>query len=134
MQPLFQKHRLTCKTSHPMKNFTFTLVMLLFVSGVSAQDGEFHLDKEYKISKNGTIEANFSDAKVFITGSNRSTVHVKIDRKVTTKGLVSGDVKFNVEVNEVNGDLRIREKQDGSNITVAGFYKEEYRVEIEAWS
>jgi hypothetical protein len=115
-----------------MKNLVFTLAMLMFVSGLSAQNEEFHLDKEYKISKTGTIDANFSDAKVFVTGSSRGTVHVKIDRKVTTKGLASGGTKFSVEVNESNGDLRIREKKEGSNITVAGFYNEEYKVEIEA--
>lgn len=116
-----------------MKKVVFTLIVLSWVSiNVHAQPGEFHLDKEYKISKTGTLELGASDAKVFITGSNRSTVHVKIDRKITSKGWVFGDEDFNVEVEEENGNLEIKEKQKGGTTGVVGYYKEEYRIEIEA--
>jgi hypothetical protein len=115
-----------------MKNMLFTIVMLTFVSVLFAQDGEFHLDKEYKISKTGTIELGASDAKVFITGSGRATAHVKIDRKVTAKGWSSGNQNFRVEIEENNGDLKIREKRSGNGIAVVGYYHDDYKIEIEA--
>jgi len=115
-----------------MKNLLFTVAMLTFVSVLFAQDGEFHLNNEYKISKTGTIELNASDAKVFITGSTRSTAHVKIDRKVTSKGWSSSKQNFSVDVQESDGDLKIREKRTGTNVTIMGYYTDEYRIEIEA--
>lgn len=116
-----------------MKKILFAFIALSWVS-VNAQDKpkEFHLDKEYKINNTGTIELSASDAKVFITGSNRSTVHVKIDRKVTSKGWVFGEENFNVEIEEENGNLEIKEQHRGGSVGVVGYYNEEYRIEIEA--
>jgi hypothetical protein len=74
----------------------FSAFCLSFIA--YCQDGDFHLDKTYKASKTGTIDLRSSDAKVFITGSDRSDVHVKIDRKITTKGMVWGGKDFTVEV------------------------------------
>ncbi len=96
------------------------------------QDGNFHLDKTYKASQTGTIDLRSSDAKVFITGSNRLDVHIKIDRKITTKGMVWGGKEFTVEVEESNGSLAIREHENGGSVSVVGYYKEEYRIDIEA--
>jgi hypothetical protein len=101
------------------------------VSIALAQDGNFHLDKEYRISKNGTIDLGSSDGKVFITGSTRAGAHVKIDRKITVKGWGWGGEDFRVEVEEENGNLKIRERQSGGNVSV-GYYREEYKIEIEA--
>jgi len=42
--------------------------------------GDFHLDETYDISATGTLHLNSEDADVRIVGSNRSDVHVKIDR------------------------------------------------------
>lgn len=114
-----------------MKNL-YILCLSLITSVVSAQDGEFHLDKVYKIGKNGTIDLSSSDAKVFITGSLRPDAHVKIDRKVTVKGLHSGRSEFSVEVTPADGDLRIREHESSFNSGFVSYYKEEYRIEIEA--
>jgi hypothetical protein len=114
-----------------MKNLYIVLLSLI-VSFASAQDGEFHLDKVYKIAKNGTIDLSSSDAKVFITGSLRPDAHVKIDRKVTVKGLYSSSSEFSVEVTPADGDLRIREHQNSFNSGIVSYYKEEYRIEIEA--
>lgn len=97
-----------------------------------AQDGNFKLDKEYTIHPKGKIDLRSSDAKVYITGSNRSSVRVKINRTVETKGWTWGGEDFEVEVQEVNGDLRIREHQTSSNISVVGYYREDYRIDIEA--
>jgi hypothetical protein len=105
---------------------------ILFISSFSAiaQDNEFHLDKVYHVSKNGTIDLSSSDGKVFITGSLRPDAHVKIDRKVITTGWVRGEQNFKVDVEETNGNLLIRERST-SNIVMVGSYREEYRIEIE---
>jgi hypothetical protein len=94
--------------------------------------GDFHLDKEYKMESAGVIHLNSSDAKVFITGSARSTAHVKIDREVTTKGWVFGDEKFTVDVTEQDGNLMIREKSGSTNVGMVGYYNETYTINIEA--
>jgi hypothetical protein len=101
---------------------------------VLSQDkgGNFHLDKEYKISPTGSVHLNSSDAKVYITGSSRTTAHVKIDRESTTKGLTFGHEEFSVDVNEENGDLRIREHSSSVSIGVVGYHYEKYTITIEA--
>src|SRR5688572_27150006 len=114
-----------------MKRLITLVLCSSIATGVLAQQGEFHLDKEYKIDKNGTIDLASSDGKVFITGSTRTAVHVKIDRKISAKGFQWGGEDFKVEVEENNGDLRIRERQSGGNVSV-GYYHEEYRIEIQA--
>ena len=115
-----------------MKKAILLLTGLFFSFVTYSQDGDFHLDNVYKVKNNGTIDLRSSDAKVFITGSDRSDVHVKIDRKVTTKGVVWGGKDFAVEVQESNGNLVIRERQSGGSVSVVGYYKEEYKIEIEA--
>lgn len=115
-----------------MKNLLF-FVLSICVAGVAlAQDGEFHLDKEYKISKDGIIDIGSSDANVFITGSSRSNAHVKIDRQVTTKGIYSGTDEFRVEVDAQDGNLRIRERQLSTNSGMVTYHREDYKIEIEA--
>src|SRR6187551_3470825 len=116
-----------------MKLYLLTPLACLFSLAVAAQKNDFHLDKEYKANSSGTIDLGSSDAKVYITGSKRSSVHVKIDRVVTTSGVVFGDdEEFKVEVSEEAGDLRIRERKKGTSIGVIGTYDEKYRIEIEA--
>jgi hypothetical protein len=104
----------------------------LSVFGQSNEEGEFHLDKEYKMNSSGMIRLNSSDAKVSITGSSRSTTHVKIDRTVSRKGVMFGDEDFKVEVTEQNGDLIIKERSQSVNVGVVGYYKEIYTINIEA--
>lgn len=114
-----------------MKTPLLALSLSLLTLGLSAQD--FHLDKNYKVSATGTIDLGSSDAKVFITGSKRSNAHIKIDREVTTEGIVfGGNQEFSVEVVEENGNLRLREKKSGTSVGVIGVYNEKYRIEIEA--
>lgn len=112
-----------------------SLLTLLFCSLTvlaQAQDGSFHLDKEYKMKKNGIIDLSSSDANVFITGSNRETAHVKIDRKITTKGWAWGEDNFRVDIKEEEGDLKIYEKQNNTSVSIVGYYNEDYKIEIEA--
>jgi hypothetical protein len=109
------------------------LTLSLAVVSVFAQAQDFHLDNNYKVIATGTIDLGSSDAKVFITGSKRTNVHVKIDREVTAQGIVfGGDQEFKVEVTEENGNLRLREKREGTSVGVVGVYNEKYRIEIEA--
>ena len=114
-----------------MKNLVFAFLMLSLISVAFAQDGEFHLDKTYQMSKTGIIDLSCSDAKVFITGSTRMDAHIKIDRTVTAQGWSSGPGEFSVEVTTEDGSIKIWERQEGSGITF-GSYNEEYRIQIEA--
>lgn len=115
-----------------MKNLLFYALTAGVISVASAQDGEFHLDNEYKIKADATIDLVSSDANVFITGSKRTSARVKIDRKVITKGLYSGEEDFKVEVDVVDGDLRIRERASSYNSGIITYQREEYKIEIEA--
>ena len=83
-----------------MKVSLLTSLACLFSLAVVAQEKDFHLDKEYKANSSGTIDLGSSDAKVYITGSKRRSVHIKIYRVFTTSGVVCGDADehFKVEV------------------------------------
>jgi hypothetical protein len=111
-----------------MKNTLLAFLMLTFISVAFGQNGQFHLDQEYDISRTGKIDISTTDAKVFITGSARSKAHVKIDRVVTTKGL-NTDAEFKVEVSAEDGNLIIREVQSGPTVSV-GYFHEDYKIEI----
>ena len=115
-----------------MKNLLFFVLTVGILTVASAQDGEFHLDNEYKIKADATIDLVSSDANVFITGSRRGSARVKIDRKVITKGLYSGEEDFKVEVDVSNGDLRIRERASSYNSGIITYQREEYKIEIQA--
>lgn len=106
-------------------------IVAVSVSAQSTKDGEFHLDKEYKINTKGILKLDASDAKVFVTGSSRTTAHVKIDRVVTTKGIVFGDQEFRVDVYEEGGNLSIREDKRGSSVSMVGYYNEKYTITLE---
>lgn len=116
-----------------MKTLLFAAIICsaFSVIGQSDKSGSFHLDKEYTINATGTIHLDASDAKVFITGSNRKTAHVKIDREVTTKGISFGEREFSVDVTEQNGNLSIREQSHGSTVGVIGSYHEQYTIKLE---
>lgn len=108
--------------------------ILLFSFTLSAQStkiGDFHLDKEYKMSATGAIYLNSSDAKVFITGSDRQTAHIKIDREIISKGVTFGDREFRVDVTEQNGNLSIKEQSRGTSMGMIGYYHEKYTITLE---
>lgn len=114
-----------------MKNLL--TVILAFIAAISfaqpSKTGDYHLDQDYKVSPTGTIRLNVSDAKVYITGSDRATANVKIDREIETRGMVFGDEEFSVEVSEDNGNLAIRQQSSG-NISIVGSMHERYTVKI----
>lgn len=112
-----------------------SLFFISFVCATSialAQEGEFHLDEIYKIGKTGIIDLSSSDAKVFINGSLRPDAHVRIDRKVTVKGLSSTQEFFDIDIHTDNGNLRIRERHKNHYNGIVSYYKEEYKIVIEA--
>jgi hypothetical protein len=113
-----------------MKKATFIPIALL-ITPLFAQHGNFKLDQDYSISKTGTVDLRSSDADVFITGSDRTTAHVKIERTVESKGVVWGDEEFTVKVEEENGDLIIRERQENVRVGVIGYYRENYKIELQ---
>lgn len=106
-----------------------TCATLAFAQAQTGRD--YHLDKEYAVSLGGKLQLRSSDARVTITGSNRTTAHVKIDRTVTTKGLVWGSDEFSVDVVEDNGNLSIRERSSGTVSMAFGVYREEYAIVLE---
>lgn len=116
-----------------MKTLLATGILLSSFSVLAQSDktGNFHLDKEFKMESAGVIHLSSSDAKVFIIGSSRSTAHVKIDREVTTKGLIFGEEKFTVDVTEQNGDLLIKERSGSTHVGMVGYYNENYTMNIE---
>lgn len=114
-----------------MKIITFAF-SLLSLSVFAQNEGDYHLDKEFNLSPTGTIELSSSDAKVYITGSNRSTAHLKVDRSVVTKGIFIGHDEFALEIDDTNGNLRIRERSSSSNVGIVGYYHEDYTINIEA--
>ncbi len=116
-----------------MKTLLSTGILLFSFSAWAQSDkeGDFHLNKEYKMESAGVIHLNSADAKVFITGTSRSTAHVKIDREVTTKGLMFGEENFSVEVTEQDGNLIIKEKSGSTHVGM-GYYNEDYTINIEA--
>lgn len=114
-----------------MKTF-LTCLSFCLVSVTFAQKdpNDFHLDKEFRISANGTLRLSASDAHVVIHGSSRSTAHVRIDRVVTKKGWVFNEHPFDVEISEDADGLTIREKPHSIS-GVIGFFSEKYTIEID---
>lgn len=117
-----------------MKATTLILALYLGFFELSAQDknGSFHLDKTYALASTGTIHLKSSDAKVYISGSNRPDVRVKVDRTVTIKGLTFGHQEFAVNVTEQQGDLQIEERSNQVVSGIVGYYDEKYTITIEA--
>jgi Putative adhesin len=116
-----------------MKNLILlfaSLYLLAFSAQSQSKEGDFHLDKEFKINASGLVKLNCSDAKVQITGSDRSTAHIKIDRNIESKGLFFGNREFTVDITEINGNLDIKERSNG-NVSMIGYYNVKYTITIE---
>lgn len=109
-------------------------LIALAISAIHVQaqeEGEFHLDETYALGTNGIIHLSSEDADVRITGSDRADVHVKIDRIETVNGIRSGNRTFAVNVEEVNGDLVIKERKSGNIRFSIGTFRTEYKITIE---
>ena len=113
-----------------MKKYTLLFTFTVLASTLLAQNGNFKLDKEYSMSKSGVVDLRSSDGDVFITGSDRATAHVKIERTVESKGVVWGDDEFSVNVETEDGNLMIRERQENVRVGIIGYYRENYKIEL----
>ncbi len=114
--------------------FLLAISATLLCLSLTAQknEGDYHLDKEFNLALNGKIDLFSSDAKVFITGSTRDNVHLKVDRTIVSKGLFFGSDEFALEIDNTNGNLKIRERSKSSNYGIVGYYHEDYEIRIEA--
>lgn len=110
---------------------TFIFAIVAGASTAQQNDGIFKLDEDYPMSTTGTVKLSSSDAKVYITGSDRANAHVKIFRQVTTRGIVFGHEEFGVDVEEDNGNLIIREKSNSSVVGMVGYHYEKYEITLE---
>lgn len=110
------------------------IVIIIMAAGTArAQDNTFNLDETYSISDGGTLHLTSDDAEVTIEGTDRSDVHVVIYRRVDIDGWkVETKGKFDVEIEQRNGDLYIMENSDEQQRVVVGSVKEEYKITIEA--
>jgi hypothetical protein len=114
-----------------MKSILTLLAVAVAATSYGQNDPKnYHVDKEFKITANGVLKLDASNARVTITGSSRETAHVKIDRVVTSKGWVFGEKAFGVEINEDANGLTIHEKPHSVS-GIIGFYSEKYTIEIE---
>lgn len=108
------------------------LIFLLCLSSTLwAQTNEFNLSETYPIDREGTLILRTDDADVTITGTDRTDVYVNIHRKVTVKGLKFSDERFEVIVHNEGGDLVIKERTHGSGISMMGYMREVYTIDIE---
>ena len=125
--------------SNPRKPTSMKKILTLAFALISAvsfaqttKTGNYHVDENYKVTAKGTIRLSCSDAKVFITGSDRTDVNVKIDREVEQKGFSFGTQEFTVNIKEDNGGLTIRERSNTSQVGIVGSYNERYTIKISA--
>src|SRR3954471_6594243 len=117
----------------PMKPILSVFCLFLGISAFSQtrNEGEYHVDKDYKINPNGMLRLNCSDAKVYITGSSRTNAHVKIDRYVSTKGITFGHEEFTVDISEESGDLEVKERSNSVSVGMVGYHYEKYTINID---
>ncbi|OEK06312.1 DUF4097 family beta strand repeat-containing protein [Roseivirga misakiensis] len=113
--------------------FTSLLIISLGLTQMSAQENsEFNLDRYYKLAADGTVHLNTSDANIKITGSDRSDVHLDVQRKETVRGIRSRKSNFDMEVEERGGDLYINERTGRGGVTFQiGSRRIDYEIEIE---
>jgi hypothetical protein len=108
-----------------------SLVGLIATVNVNAQKrGEFHIDQSYAIESNGTLYLDSDDAKVTITGSDRTDAHVKIDRVKESKGFSSRSAEFKVDVESRNGSLYVRERSRNGVSVQVGYSRTDYSIDI----
>ena len=117
-----------------MKN----LIILAFASmtsisfAQSTKMGDYHIDENHKISEKGTIRLICSDAKVFITGSDRTDLNIKIDHEVQARGFTFGSKEFAVDIEEKDGNVTIRERSSSNSAGIVGYSYEHYSIKIQA--
>jgi len=108
------------------------LLLLAFNSNAQRESSsDLHLDEVYNLSAEGTVHLNSSDAEVSIKGTNRTDVHVKIDRVEDVRGFSTNRRRFDMNVEERSGDLYITEREGRGVRVMMGSYSVDYSIEIE---
>lgn len=97
----------------------------------TTKTGSYHIDENFKINQKGTIRLTVSDAKVWITGSDRTDANIKIDRDVEVKGFNFGTDEFTVDISDSDGNITIRERSQSSHVGFVN-YRENYTIKIQA--
>ena len=117
----------------PLTLFLFLMAFMIFSSEGKDQKGyEYKLDKIYPIASNGTLDLKTNDADIRIIGSNRPDVHLKVFRSVTVKGVFSSsDEDFKMDVEEMDGNLIIREIKRSYNAGLTIYSNQVYKITIE---
>ena len=109
---------------------SIALILCIFSINAIGQKYEYHIDEEYEMNANGTLNLDCDDASVTIKGSDRTKARIKVDRVVEVKGASSSDENFKIDVQEKNGDLHIREVETRIRY-VMGYRSEDYKILIE---
>lgn len=113
--------------------FMFLIVILILSPESKAQKGyEYKLDKTYAIADDGTFDLKTNDADIRIIGSDRKDVHLKVFRSVTVKRvLASGEEDFKIDVEEMGGDLVIRELKRSYRGGLRVYSQQVYKITVE---
>lgn len=120
-----------------MKYLRFKRLIIAVLSILTAQfafaqnnGSDYHLDETYPMSKTGTLWMNPEDAKITIIGSNRSDIHIKIDRIEEVKGLSNRNREFSIDVETKGGDIFMKERER-NNVYFVGSVRLDYKILVE---
>ncbi|MEL6560235.1 MAG: DUF4097 family beta strand repeat-containing protein [Bacteroidota bacterium] len=115
-----------------LKNLLIAVLAILTAHFTFAQNdaSDYHLDETYPMRKNGKLWMNPEDAKVTVIGSNRSDVHIKVDRIEEVKGFSNRNRKFSIDVESRDGDIFFKERER-NNSYVVGSVRLDYTVLVE---
>ncbi len=122
----------------PFKIATIVLtltVLMILPKMAEAKIVNYDHEGSYSIAADGVLYLNSSDAKVKITGTDRTDVAVTIHYKKRISGSyrVLKESDFSFDIQEENGNLYLRE--ESGSVSIMGFVnvtREVYEITIEA--
>ncbi len=91
----------------------------------------FTLDKVFQMDKNGTLDLRSNDAQVTITGSDRSDIRIKVYRHLSYDFNKDTRGKFNINIEEKNGNIIVREDNPAVKININLNRKLVYTIDVE---
>ncbi|MDN5212123.1 DUF4097 family beta strand repeat-containing protein [Fulvivirgaceae bacterium BMA12] len=110
----------------------FTICLVYFSEAKNGKNHEYRLDKVFPIAADGTLNLKTDDADIRIIGSSRKDVHLRVFRSVTIKGVFSSDEEdFKIDVEEMGGDLIIRELKRSRSRGLMIYSDITYKITIE---
>lgn len=111
---------------------TLAIVAGITTLGLGQKTDIYNLDETYSLDREGTVYLETGDAEVEIRGTDRKDAHLVVHYRADIKGISFSDAeKFEMLVNERNGDLRIHEKERNQSGIFMGYRNEEYTVVLE---